>query len=142
MDTYYTLNSLNLADTYGVHIERATGLFDLPKRKGKTEHSWLDEHGVEQYTTVQDIKLDARDIVLHCFIKASSIADFKTKINAFKLVLITAGTHTLTHSGLGLSWSVFAVDGFRLIPVSGWEKGQVVFRFVLPLREPDPTVPS
>jgi len=142
MANLYTLNGTNITTQWGVKVERCSGHLDMPKRKGETEYSWLDENGVEHYTEAADIRWDARDITLHCFIQATSKANFLTQLNSFKAELIQAGLQTLYIPTTGTTHSVYFREGFKLEMTSCWNGTYYIGRFILVLREPSPTVPS
>lgn len=54
----FEIDGDDLRDTYGIEVSKTDGIFDDPKRKGKTEHSWLDSTGVEHYTETADIRFE------------------------------------------------------------------------------------
>jgi len=138
----YKLNNQEMDDTWGVYVENVEGILDLPGRKGTTEHSWLDEHGVEHYTEAADIRLDARDITLHCFLKATSRSNFLTQLNSFKAELIQSGLQTLKLPYISSTYSVYYRDKMKFTTKPRWYSNLLCARFVLTLREPKPTVPS
>lgn len=92
----YKLNDISLSD-YNIVAGRApnstiavAGLFDMPKRIGKTHHSWGDHHGVEPYVKAAEIFFDGRDISFHGLIKAEDrpsavylLKSFYTLLNGF-----------------------------------------------------------
>jgi len=142
MQSGYLLDTLDMATTYGVYIQKTKGALNFLKRKGKTAHSWLDSHGEEAFTGADDIYFEPRDIILFCYIKANDSADFLNKLNAFKLVLEAAGTHTLKLPFLSSNLTVYFKDGGALNMLTGWDGSLLVGKFILKLREPVPPVAS
>jgi len=138
----YKINSQEMDDVWGVYVEKVEGVLDLSARKGKTEHNWLDENGVEEYTEAADIRLEARDITLRCFISATSQTNFHTQLNAFKAELIQSGLQTLELPYFTSAFSVYYQKKMRFTTNPRWNDSTLAAKFVLTLREPDPTVPS
>ena len=135
-------SSHDLAATYGVYIQKVKGALDFLKRKGETAHNWLDSHGEEAYTDVDDIHFEPRDITLFCYMKADSKDDFLEKLNSFKLVLEGFGLHTLKLPFLTSNLNVYFKDGGALDMLTGWNSSKLVGKFILKLREPVPTIAS
>ena len=142
MQSGYLLDSLDLATTYGVYVEKTKGALNFLKRKGKTAHSWLDSHGEEAFTGADDIYFEPRDIILFCYIKANTKADFLTKLNSLKIILEGSGTHTLKLPFLSSNLNVYFKDGGALNMLTGWDGSLLVGKFILKLREPVPSVAS
>ena len=139
MQSGYLLDSVDIAATYGVFIQKTKGSMDFLKRKGKTSYSWPDEDGEEYFTDAGDIFFEPRDIILFCFIKATSKANFFSQLNAFKAVLKSSGTHTLKLPFLSSNLNVYFVAGGALNMLTGWNGSMMVGKFILKLREPNPT---
>jgi len=141
MQSGYLLDGLDLASEYGIYIEKAIGFWDLPKRKGVTEYSWDDEDGVQVFTDEDDIYFDARDVKLKCFIRASSETDFRTKLRAFRAVLISPGLHTLKFPyGGSMVYNVYFREKSAFSLLTKWSSTELVGRFYIPLREPKPSI--
>lgn len=138
MSSGFKIDGDDLSDTYGIEVTKTKGIFDHPKRKGKTEHSWLDSNGVEYYTESADIRFEARDIYLHCFIKHTVKATFLTNLNNFKTALQASGLRTLTIPGITTTFDVYFRDGFKFDKLTPWDADTIVGTFILRLREPDP----
>ena len=138
MQSGYLLDSVDMAATYGVYIQKTKGALDFLKRKGKTAHSWLDEDGEESFTDSTDIFFEPRDIILFCHIKASSKANFLSQLNAFKAVLKGSGLHTLKLPFLSSNLNIYFVAGGALDMLTTWNGSMMVGKFILKLREPDP----
>jgi len=139
MQSGYLLDSVDIAATYGVYIQKTKGSMDFLKRKGKTSYSWPDEDGEEYFTDAGDIFFEPRDIILFCFIKATSKANFFSQLNAFKAVLKGAGLHTLKLPFLSSNLNVYFVAGGSLDMLTNWNGSMMVGKFILKLREPCPT---
>lgn len=60
--------------TRGRDIIGLSGLFDLPKRTGKTEHSWGTE--IEPFVSADDIQLDGRLLTLNVAMKHHYLSAF------------------------------------------------------------------
>ncbi|MFC2110500.1 hypothetical protein ACFLSU_08030 [Bacteroidota bacterium] len=74
----YKLNNILLSD-YGFIASQApnsniavTGVLDMPKRIGKTFHSWGDHHGVEPYVSAAEIFFSGREIAFFGLLKADN----------------------------------------------------------------------
>lgn len=91
----YKLNNILLSD-YGIKAGRApnsniavSGIFDLPKRMGKTYNNWDDEDTIEPYVEADEIFMAGRDIRFYGLIKGdkddniSKIENLKNDISAF-----------------------------------------------------------
>ncbi|MBA7588614.1 hypothetical protein ES708_30678 [subsurface metagenome] len=132
-------SSHDLAATYGVYIQKVKGALDFLKRKGETAHNWLDSTGEEYFTDIGDIHFGPRDIILFCYIKADTKADFLTKLNLFKAVLEGPGLRTLKLPFLDDTLDVYFKDGGVLNMLTGWNSSLLVGKFILKLREPVPS---
>ena len=142
MQRGYKIDGNDLASTYGVYVQKTRGALDFLKRKGVTAHSWPDEDGEEAFTDSGDIFFEPRDIILSCFIKADTKANFFTNLNSFKAKLAGSGLHSLTLPCLPISSptiSVYYKDGGALDMLTGWNGSACVGKFMLKLREPNPS---
>ena len=142
MQSGYLLDTLDMATTYGVYIQKTKGALDFLKRKGKTAHSWLDSNGEEHFTDADDIYFEPRDIILYCYMKANSKANFLSQLNAFKIVLEGSGLHTLKLPFLSSNLNIYYKAGGALNMLTKWDSSTLVGKFILKLREPSPTVAS
>jgi len=142
MQTGYKFDSLDLATTYGIYVQKTKGALDFLKRKGETSHSWLDENGEEAFTDADDIFFRPRDILLFCYIKADTKANFLTNLNSFKAVLERPGLHTLKLPFLDNALNIYFKDGGALNMLTGWNSSKLVVKFILKLREQEPAVAS
>jgi len=139
MQSGYLLDNKDMASEYGVYVQKTKGALDFLKRKGETAHSWLDSHGEDAFTDEGDIFFEPRDILLFCYIKADTKANFLSNLNSFKAVLEGPGLHTLTLPLLSTGLRVYFKDGGALDMLTGWDGSLLVGKFILKLREPDPT---
>jgi len=139
MQSGYKIDDNDIASTYGVYVQKVKGALDFLKRKGKTSQNWLDSNGEEAYTDIGDIHFEPRDIILFCYIKADSKADFLTNLNLFKSVLEGPGIHTLKLPFLDDALDIYFKDGGALNMLTGWNSSLLVGKFILKLREPVPS---
>jgi len=135
----YLLDGNDMASTYNIYVQKTKGALDFLKRKGKTAYSWPDEDGEEYFTDADDIYFEPRDIILYCYIKATSKANFLNQLNAFKAVLKSPGLHTLKLPFLSSNLNVYFKDGGALNMLTTWNGSMMVGKFILKLREPCPT---
>ena len=142
MQSGYLLDTLDMAATYGIYVQKTKGALDFLKRKGKTAHSWLDSNGEEHFTGADDIYFEPRDIILYCYIKATSKANFLSQLNAFKIILEGSGLHTLKLPFLSSNLNIYFKAGGSLNMLTGWNSSTLVGKFILKLREPSPTIAS
>lgn len=141
MQSGYLFDGVDLAEIYGIYVEKASGFWDLPKRKGETEYDWEDEDGVEEFTDAADIFFDARDVRLTCHLRATSQGDFLKKLNAFRTELMSSGLHTLKLPYNGsIVYNVYFRDKSALRFITKWNGARLVGKFYITLREPDPVV--
>lgn len=139
MQSGYLLDGDDMAATYGVYVQKTRGALDFLKRKGETAHNWLDSDGEEAFTDAADIFFEPRDIILTCYIKADSKANFLTNLAAFKAVLESSGLHTLKLPYLDNALNVYFKDGSTLEILTSWNNSKLVGKFLLTLREPVPS---
>lgn len=89
----YKLNDIALSD-YNIIAGRApnstiavSGFFDMPKRTGKTYHSWGDHHGVEPYVKAAEIFFEGRDITFYGLVQADDKPSAVYLLKSFYKVL-------------------------------------------------------
>lgn len=145
MGNYY-LDNINLRTTYGIEVQKTTGLFDIPKRKDPVAYSWPDENGEQAFLDTDDIVFEPRDIVLQCFIKADSEAAFHNKYNKFWGDFMTASTetnklHYLRHPYSPYIYECYIKDGTVFNRMTKFNSNKAVGTFYITLREPVPILP-
>lgn len=137
----YEIDGNDLESTYDIHVIEVRGFADFHKRKGITSHNWLDEDGEEEFTDEDDIKFEARDIILDCYIKTTNRNDFFQKLEALMTILQSAGLHTLKLPYLSTTFNIYFKAGAKINIQTKWAKEvghYVVGTFTLKLREPHP----
>ena len=141
MNAGYLLDGLDILDTYNIRVMKVDGLYDFLERKGKTAHNWEDEDGEEEYVDSNDIYFLPRDITIKCYIRVSSRNDLLTSLDAFKLVLQSAGLHTFKVPYMSINYNIYFKDGGKVDIQSKWAENQahvVIGVFTIRLREPNP----
>lgn len=79
------INGVELFSTYGVGISSGLKNMDQPpKKKADESYNWEDEQGVEYKLNGL---LEDSEVTLSCFMKAPSMAEFRTKQAAFENML-------------------------------------------------------
>lgn len=81
--------------TYHVGVSKATGVLDMPKMRDKS-YDWLDLDGRDYWQPLLEIQYHDKEIILNCWIKAASEAQFQSRLNDFYTVLKAPGKRTLT----------------------------------------------
>ena len=138
----YRLDGKDIEATYGVIVREVKGLFDFPKRKGKTAHSWLDSNGEEHYTTGNDIYFEARDIHVFCTIHAASREEFISSLEEFQAALIGPGLHTFEVPYTDRVYHVYFRDGCAFDMLTTWNANELIGKCIITLREPNPAIPG
>lgn len=134
----YLLDGTDLS-TYGISVTRVRGALDFLQRKTPTKYSWPDADGIDGYTGATDIYFEPRRIRVGCAIQASSATDLKTKINALRLVLEDAGTHTLTLPYWSDAFTVMYEGGDEVEPPRKWTANALFVQFTLTFIEVTPS---
>lgn len=137
--TYY-LDGVSFT-TYSVYVSATRGIVDLPKMKEPVRFSAQDLPG--EYVDLSAPQFDVKEFSLDCWIQATSILDFMTKVNTFFKALILPNSSTGTHrlqisidSSSPLVYQVYCPDG---APVNArFSQHAQVGTFTLKLREPEP----
>jgi hypothetical protein len=133
----YYINGISF-DSLSVHVSASKGIVDKLKVKEQQKYSWPEEHG--DYVDLTKPRFEARDIILECFIEASSPADFITKMNAFWAQFEGAGTKRFMFVVDGIDkpfvYEVFAPESIDV--EKEWNVGTMAGTFTLKLREPEP----
>lgn len=123
--------------TLNVYVEASDGLLSRPKLKAPLTVKWDEYHG--EFPDLSKKYYEAREIVLSCFIKGSSKADFITKCNGFLAKFDAPGLHRLMVSVDGsepLIYQVYLADGVDVR--KEWSDTTMIGTFTVKLREPEP----
>ncbi|WP_139959166.1 hypothetical protein [Flavicella sediminum] len=138
----YKLNDILLSD-YGFIASQApnsniavTGVLDMPKRMGKTFHSWPDQHGVEPYVAASEIMFEGRDIKFYALLKSADRSSAVYRLKAFYKV-INAFTDLVDFETPYGTFEVYVKEEINVDYLSeGWCK------VMIPFREPVAAVPN
>ena len=135
----YLIDNVNLA-TYGVRVSNTDGLLDLPKMKKPLSVSWPDRHG--EQVDVSQVRFEARDITLNCYMMASGRSEFLTRVNEFAAgLLMTPGLKQLAvlyDANKPLVYMVYFPHGIEIKRATKWIAARQTGIFQLKLREPEP----
>lgn len=119
--------------TYGVKVLKATGLLDMPRMLNEG-YDWLDLDGKDYRDAVGDLLYGDREIVLSCFIKSDSYANFKTAVQTFYTAMVAAGYRTL-NTPYGNISGCFLQNGIELVRqtsyLSDYQLGLFSLRFTV-----------
>jgi hypothetical protein len=138
----YTLGGIDLETEYGIKISEVVGNFDMPKRKRPTEHEFQNEWGAKAFTDEEDITWEPRDIILVCFMKADTKAEFLDRLSKLYYDLLIGGMKTLELEHSINSHQVYFREGAPVTKVTRWNENTSVGKFRIPLREPIPAHPA
>jgi hypothetical protein len=83
-----------LFSDFGVYVQSTSGVLDFPALTDEG-HDWLDENGKNYWLDPGDLKKSDRDIILNCWITASSYTAFKANVAAFFAAITGEGLQTL-----------------------------------------------
>lgn len=122
---------------WDIYVSASNGLLDRPKMKTPFSVDWAEYHG--EIVDLENKILQAREITLNCFMKASGKIDFVTKLNNFLDVFSKPGTQRLTvdiHPTKPLIYEVYNENGVAIN--KRWNDDLMVGTFTLKLKEPDP----
>jgi hypothetical protein len=122
---------------WGITVSESNGLLDRPKLKSPFKLDWPDYHG--EVIDLSRKRVDAREIELQCWMKASGKIDFVTRLNDFLSVFQNDGTQRLTvdiHPTKPLIYEVYNESGISVS--KRWSDETMVGTFSLKLKEPDP----
>jgi uncharacterized protein (TIGR02145 family) len=90
----WLLDDIDFAD-YGVKVRKSQGVLDMPALMDEG-YNWLDENGRDYWQDITDCRFADREIVLWCYLKATSYAQFKSRLNSFTTAIKAAGKRGLT----------------------------------------------
>lgn len=116
--------------TYGVYVAKSSGVLDKPGWQARNDGTdWIDQYGKEYWHDTTDLKRSDRDIVLNCWITASSYSDFLTKLNNFK-TLTEERDFTLT-TPFGTVDHCYIPDGFTMVRETNYVQSRQIGVFTL-----------
>lgn len=132
----YYLDGVNFKE-YDIRVSSSSGVVDLPKLKTPQTVDWPDYHG--EVIDLDDKRVQAREITLNCWMRATGKIDFITKANRLHAHFMRNGTARLMislHPTKPLVFEVYAADG--IAHDKRWHDDKMIGTFTLKLREPDP----
>jgi hypothetical protein len=132
----YYLDGIDFKN-WDIYVSESNGLLDRPKMKAPLKMDWDDYHG--EIIDLTRKRIEARDITLNCWMKATGKMDFITKFNSFIEMFQKDGTQRLLvdiHPTKPLIFEVYNQDGISIS--KRWNDNLMVGTFTLKLREPDP----
>jgi hypothetical protein len=132
----YYLDGVNFKD-WDIYVSESDGILDRPKLKTPLKMDWDDYHG--EIIDLTRKRIEARDITLKCWMKASGKMEFITKLNNFMDMFQSNGTQRLLidiHPTKPLIYQIYNQDGISIS--KRWNDSLMVGTFTLKLREPDP----
>jgi hypothetical protein len=132
----YLIDSVNLKE-FDVTVSESNGVLDLPKLKTPFSINWPDYHG--QVIDLTRKRIEAREIELKCWMKATGKMNFVTKLNSFLDMFRKDGTQRLTidiHPTKPLLYEVYCDNGISIS--KRWNDDLMIGTFTLKLVEPDP----
>lgn len=114
---------------FGIQVKESSGNFDFPRMKDDRITRYMRE-------SESNNKRGSRNITLSCSMIGSSIADFKSKMQAFHALLAQPGLRKLMFPipGLEMSYNCLCPDGF-IISELVYNDNQVACTFNLTLKE-------
>lgn len=125
----WKINTTNFT-TYGVYVARSSGILDKPAWQVRNEGTdWIDMYGREYWQDLTDLKKSDREIILNCWITATSYADFKTKLDNFKTLTETRD-FTLT-TPLGTVSHCYIPGGFTAVRETNYVASRQIGVFTL-----------
>jgi hypothetical protein len=132
----YSIDYKDFKD-WDIYVSDSKGLLDRPKTKAPYSIDWPDYHG--EIIDLDSKRIEAREITLECFMKASGKLDFVNKLNDFLDVFSQDGTQRLMvdiHPTKPLLYEVYNESGIAID--KRWNDNLMVGTFSLKLKEPDP----
>lgn len=132
----YSIDGLDFKN-WDIYVSESNGLLDRPKLKAPFKVDWDDYHG--EVIDLNNKRVEAREITLNCFMKASGKKDFVSKLNEFLDIFSKDGTQRLMvdiHPTKPLLYEVYNESG--VIVGKRWNDDLMVGTFTLKLKEPEP----
>lgn len=130
----YLIDSTDIK-TLGVYVSDSTGVLDTPKPKNIQKYNWREYHG--SMVDLRNICLEERNIILKCFMVASSEADFVSKRNSLA-ALFSAGSLRLTININDISIVCGCYLSKEIAIKKCWRNGTMIGEFDLNLCNADP----
>lgn len=130
----YLINNTDFK-TFGVFVSDSSGVLDTPKPKNIQKHGWREYHG--SMVDLRNICLEERNIVLKCFLVASSEADFADKTNRLA-ELFSVGSLRLTINVKDISIVCGCYLSKEIQIKKHWRNDTMVGEFELNLCNADP----
>lgn len=144
MKIEYKFDAKELVATYGVKVQSASGLLDIPPRKDIQKYDFNDSNGYSP--ELSTVVYQERKIDLECFIKATDGVTLMKKYNTFSFDLqsiteVKVFVATITPStgtAKTLTFNVYC-DKISLIKKK-LRDGTTFGFFTVSLIEPEPTI--
>ncbi|MDR1652226.1 MAG: LamG domain-containing protein [Prevotellaceae bacterium] len=132
----YLIEGINFKD-FGITVSESSGILNRPKLKSPFKVNWPDYHG--DVIDLTRKRVEAREIELKCWMKATGKMDFVNKLNSFLQIFQADGTQRLTidiHPTKPLLFEVYNENGISIS--KHWKENLMTGTFALKLKEPDP----
>jgi len=132
----YYINGVNFT-TDGIYVSDSKGIVGGLKLRRPVTQEWPDYHG--EVVDMAAPRYEARDIILECFMKASTKENFLTNVQTFLARWMSAGMKRLmivVDSAKPLIYDVYLSQGPDID--KKWNDATMVGTFSLKLREAEP----
>jgi hypothetical protein len=132
----YSIEGVNFKD-FGITVSESSGVLDRPKLKSPFKVDWPDYHG--EVIDLTQKRVEAREVELKCWMKASGKMDFIEKLNRFLAIFQADGTQRLAievHPTKPLLFEVYNESGVSIS--KRWSDELMTGTFSLKLKEPEP----
>lgn len=135
----YSIDGVDLS-SLGIIVQKAKGLFVMPKMKDPLKTSWPTRHGV--LVDLSQPVYDVREITLECAIKADSRISFLTSLNSIIYTLLYKPNLRQLRVDLvedkPLLYFCYMQDGLDVELATKWNEANHIGLFTLKLIEPEP----
>ncbi len=138
MTINYKIDGLDLYSEYGVRVQHAYGIFDIPGFKDVLKTELLDEHG-EEPDLINPV-MNAREIELECYMKADTLSEFIENRAAFEQAMTAPGLRQMViepGTETPIVCMVYLPEGLTGIN-KRMRDGEIFARFTMKLIEPEP----
>lgn len=135
-EVVYSINGKYFKD-FGVYVSSSEGLIDALKRKPVKTYNWSEFNG--ESIDLSDVKFEARQITLSCFIKGENFPQMQSRFQSFINEFQKSGTQRLMVRPFGynpLVYEVYISDEVKLNKT--FNNGQMVGTFQIKIIEPNP----